>query len=183
MRSWRSTPARRPNGGPGLADDAAAALDLSGPSALALRARAALALAGGDPRSAAKSALDAVAVLGDTHPLERERSWLLAGRALAAIGDPAALGLIDEAHARLGEFGAHRLQAHAARDRRAPGAQPEDDRAPHGTHLRQAWGQLERRRRPARAQTPHLTLTARAATRPDTRSRARDRSRGRCRTR
>ena len=104
-----------------MASDAAGMLDLSGASALALRARAELALANGDTHGAAKAALDAVAVVGDSHPLERERSRLLAGRALAATGDPAAVEALNEAHTRLGEFGANRLQAHAARELRALG--------------------------------------------------------------
>lgn len=104
-----------------MASDAAGMLDLSGASALALRARAELALANGDAHGAAKAALDAVAIVGDSHPLERERSRLLAGRALAAIGDPAAVEVLNEAHTRLGEFGANRLQAHAARELRALG--------------------------------------------------------------
>ena len=109
-----------------MAADAAAAFDLRGPAAFALRARAALALADGDGHGAAVAALEAVAVLGDSHPLERERSRLLAGRALATTGDPAAIEPLDEAYSRFGEFSAFRLQAHAARELRALGRRAPD---------------------------------------------------------
>ena len=100
-----------------MAADAAAVFDLRGPAAFALRARAELALAAGDAHGAAVAALEAVAVVGDSHPLERERSRFLAGRALATTGDPAAIEPLDEAYSRFGEFGA--LPAAGTRGTRA----------------------------------------------------------------
>jgi len=104
-----------------MAEQSADDLGLRGPSAWALRARAELALADGDRTAAAQLALASAEKAGDTHPLERERSRLLAGRALALAGDAAGIELLEESHAALGEFGAHRLQALAARELRAHG--------------------------------------------------------------
>jgi DNA-binding CsgD family transcriptional regulator/tetratricopeptide (TPR) repeat protein len=121
----------------GLADASAAVLPLAGPRTWALRARAELALAAGEPGTAAELALASVAAAGVTHPLERERSRLLAGRALAAAREPRAADLLEQARVTLGDFGADRLAAHAARDLRslgrhvAPAARP-PGRHPHG---------------------------------------------------
>ncbi len=104
-----------------LAEESAATIALHGPRAWALRARAELALTGGDSSAAVELALASVAEAGDTHPLERERSRLLAGRALAAAGDPSAVELLDEAHSAFSGFGAERFRALAARELRAHG--------------------------------------------------------------
>ncbi len=114
----------------GLADGSAKGLDLDGPRMWALRARAEILLAAGSPAAAAEVALGAVAVAGSTHPLECERSRLLAGCALAAAGDGAGIELLREAHARLRDFGAHRLEAIAARALRAQGAHVSQTRRP-----------------------------------------------------
>jgi len=110
-----------------LADSSAAGLDLDGPRVWALRARAAILIADGAPADAGNIALESVKAAGSTHPMERERSRLLAGRALGAAGDRASIELLREAHIRLRQFGAHRFEAIAARELRAQGehvAQP-----------------------------------------------------------
>ena len=111
----------------GLAGRSAAGLDLDGPRVWALRARAEILIADGAPAAAGDIALKAVKAAGSTHPLERERSRLLAGRALAAAGDDACVELLREAHIGLRQFAAHRFEAIAARELRAQGehvAQP-----------------------------------------------------------
>lgn len=104
-----------------LAEESAAALGLCGPRTWARRAQAQLAIAGGDFDAGAELALASVAAAGTTHPLERQRSRLLAGTALAAAGNDSALDVLGEAHACLRQFGAHRLEALAARQLRALG--------------------------------------------------------------
>ena len=104
-----------------LADSSAAGLDLDGPRMWALRARAEILIADGTPAAAIDIAQEAVRAAGTTHPLERERSRLLAGRALAAAGDDGCIELLREAHIQLRQFGAHRFEAIAARQLRAQG--------------------------------------------------------------
>jgi hypothetical protein len=106
-----------------LAGEAADALGLHGPRAWALRARGELALAQGDARTAANLLLDSAAAAGAVHPLERERSRALAGRALAAAGRrPAALAALEQARGRLAAWGAKRLADQVTRELRRLGA-------------------------------------------------------------
>ncbi|HEY7374612.1 MAG TPA: hypothetical protein VIF57_20785, partial [Polyangia bacterium] len=103
--------------------EAADALGLHGPRAWALRARGELALAQGDARTAANLLLDSAAAAGAVHPLERERSRALAGRALAAAGRrPAALAALEQARGRLAAWGAKRLADQVTRELRRLGA-------------------------------------------------------------
>jgi DNA-binding NarL/FixJ family response regulator/tetratricopeptide (TPR) repeat protein len=70
------------------AETAAAALGLRSATALAGRARAAVTLATGDPAAAAEAALTSAAAADSIYaPIEAARARLLAGRALAAVGD------------------------------------------------------------------------------------------------
>jgi DNA-binding CsgD family transcriptional regulator len=105
-----------------LAQEAADDLGLHGPRAWALRARGELALARGDARAAANLLLDSAAAAGAVHPLERERSRALAGRALGAAGRrPAAAAALEQAHARLAAWSATRLADLTARELRRMG--------------------------------------------------------------
>jgi DNA-binding CsgD family transcriptional regulator len=105
-----------------LAQEAADALGLHGPRAWALRARGELALARGDARTAANLLLDSAAAAGAVHPLERERSRALAGRALAAAGRrPAAVAALEQARGRLAAWSATRLADLATRELRRLG--------------------------------------------------------------
>ncbi len=105
-----------------LAGEAADALGLHGPRAWALRARGELALARGDARTAANLLLDSAAAAGAVHPLERERSRALAGRALGQAGRrPAAVAALEQARGRLAAWSATRLADLAARELRRLG--------------------------------------------------------------
>jgi len=97
-------------------------LPLCGPLTWAYRARAAVALAHEDTATALRSARESVACAGEVHRLERERSQLVLARALAAADETsAAIDVLEQARARLGEFGARRLEALAVRELRMLG--------------------------------------------------------------
>ncbi len=97
-------------------------MPLCGPRMWAYRAHAQSALVRGDAASAVRSARDSLEAAGELHRLERERSRMVLGRALAAADDRcAALSALEQAYSRLGELGACRLQELAARELRALG--------------------------------------------------------------
>jgi DNA-binding NarL/FixJ family response regulator len=107
-----------------LADDAAAQCpELGVRQSEALRARAELLLAGGDPAAAADRALAAAAAAdANGTPIEGARARLLAGRALAAAGDAqGAATLLEVAISVLGPMGAQRYCDAATRELRRLG--------------------------------------------------------------
>jgi DNA-binding NarL/FixJ family response regulator len=107
-----------------LAEDAAAVCrPLGGRQSEALRARAAVSLAGGDASAAADTALraaESAATIGV--PVEEATGRLLAGRALAVAGDlPAATAELESARVAFAAAGAERLRDAAARELRKLG--------------------------------------------------------------
>lgn len=104
------------------AQTAAGPYELAGGHAWALRAAAEVALARGDANRAAATALESVQAATGTHPLEAERSRLVAGRALAARGlHVDAVAALQEARGALLDYGARRLADLAARELRRLG--------------------------------------------------------------
>jgi DNA-binding NarL/FixJ family response regulator len=90
---------------------------------LALRARAAVELARGEPARAAETALAAVAAGEEVEArMEATRARVLAGRALAAAGDrDAAVAQLRAAEAEFHAYGAERFRDRAARELRRLG--------------------------------------------------------------
>lgn len=107
----------------GRARAAAAGLDLGAPEAWALRAEAAVALAGGSPGPAAELARAAAARAGETgHRIEAARARTLAGQALAAAGArDEAVAELEAASAELDACGAARHRDLAVRELRRLG--------------------------------------------------------------
>jgi DNA-binding CsgD family transcriptional regulator len=88
----------------------------------ALRATAEFALARGDAERAAEAALESLQAATGTHPLEAERSRIVAGRALAARGHhAAAIAQLRQARGALLVCGAERLADLATRELRRLG--------------------------------------------------------------
>lgn len=105
-----------------LALSSAERVRLGGPRMWAARARAEVALARGNSATAVRCARASVVAAAGVHALERERSRLVLGRALAAAGEKrAAVEAFEQARARLSTFGAHGLEPFAARELRALG--------------------------------------------------------------
>ena len=105
------------------AEEAAETVGIDGRTADAMRARAAVALAEGDARRAATAATAAVAAAERAGlPIEAGRTRLLAGRALAAAGEPeGAVTELELARHELDELGAARYSDEAARELRRLG--------------------------------------------------------------
>jgi DNA-binding CsgD family transcriptional regulator/tetratricopeptide (TPR) repeat protein len=111
----------------GHADRAAADVPFPVVKAVAKRARAALALAGGDPQGAAEIAFESAGLAeGVRARTEAARSRAVAGRALAVAGERArAVETLREAEAELDACGAVRMRSEARRELRKLGARVE----------------------------------------------------------
>jgi DNA-binding CsgD family transcriptional regulator len=97
-------------------------LGLVGARTWASRGAAECALAGGDSAAAAGLAQAAVETAGEVHPVERERSRIVYGRALAALGETDdAIRELEEARMQLASWSADRLAELAARELRKLG--------------------------------------------------------------